>query len=154
MSAARIRDARREDIAAIVAILAEDSRGAACERPGEPLAPGYLDGFAAAAEDPNTHLIVAERDGDVVGFMQMHLSRGLTREGASRLTLESVFVAGRSQGAGVGTVLLRWALDFAAARGCTTVQLTSHKSRTRAHAFYQRLGFEASHVGFKYQVPR
>jgi hypothetical protein len=29
------------------------------------------------------------------------------------------------------------------------MQLTTHASRTAAHRFYERLGFEASHVGMK-----
>jgi len=33
--------------------------------------------------------------------------------------------------------------------GCKMVQLTSHKSRDRAHAFYERLGWTRSHEGFK-----
>jgi hypothetical protein len=34
-------------------------------------------------------------------------------------------------------------------RGCHLVQLTSDKRRTRAHRFYQRLGFTAVSEGFK-----
>jgi hypothetical protein len=29
------------------------------------------------------------------------------------------------------------------------MQLTTHKTRTAAHRFYERLGFEASHEGMK-----
>jgi GNAT superfamily N-acetyltransferase len=33
--------------------------------------------------------------------------------------------------------------------GCYRVQLTSNNARPEAHRFYQRLGFEPSHRGFK-----
>jgi GNAT superfamily N-acetyltransferase len=45
--------------------------------------------------------------------------------------------------------MVRWAVDEARRRGCALVQLTSDKARADAHRFYERLGFEASHVGFK-----
>jgi ribosomal protein S18 acetylase RimI-like enzyme len=42
-----------------------------------------------------------------------------------------------------------WTLERAKARGCHLAQLSTHKSRTDAHRFYERLGFEKSHVGMK-----
>jgi len=45
--------------------------------------------------------------------------------------------------------MIRWAIDDARARGAALVQLTSDARRTDARRFYDRLGFEASHVGFK-----
>lgn len=45
--------------------------------------------------------------------------------------------------------LVDWAVAEARRRGCALVQLTTDKSRTSAHRFYQRLGFVASHEGMK-----
>ena len=39
--------------------------------------------------------------------------------------------------------------DHARERGARMVQLTSDARRADAHRFYERLGFEPSHVGFK-----
>jgi ribosomal protein S18 acetylase RimI-like enzyme len=44
---------------------------------------------------------------------------------------------------------MEWAIEESRTRGCTLVQLTSDKSRTAAHRFYERLGFTNSHEGFK-----
>ena len=52
-------------------------------------------------------------------------------------------------GQGLGHQMIEWAVAQCQARGCGMVQLTSNKSRTEAHRFYARLGFEASHEGFK-----
>jgi hypothetical protein len=41
------------------------------------------------------------------------------------------------------------AIVQAIAAGCYRVQLTSNKSRTAAHRFYERHGFAATHEGFK-----
>ena len=45
--------------------------------------------------------------------------------------------------------MMEWAIDQCRARGCSLVQLTSDKVRDGAHRFYERLGFVASHEGFK-----
>ena len=56
---------------------------------------------------------------------------------------------GQSTGAGAGEALVAWALAEARRRGCGLVQLTTDRSRHDAHRFYERLGFVASHVGYK-----
>ena len=45
--------------------------------------------------------------------------------------------------------MIEWAIGRARENGCRIVQLTSNKARDRAIAFYEDLGFEASHAGFK-----
>jgi GNAT superfamily N-acetyltransferase len=53
------------------------------------------------------------------------------------------------RGQGLGGALIAWAVDEARRRGCVLVQLTSDNRREEAHRFYGRLGFVASHTGFK-----
>jgi len=45
--------------------------------------------------------------------------------------------------------MLAWAVSEARQRGCALIQLTTDKTRTDAHRFYERLGFVASHEGMK-----
>jgi GNAT superfamily N-acetyltransferase len=45
--------------------------------------------------------------------------------------------------------MIKWVLERATQRGAHAVQLTTHKSRVDAHRFYERLGFEGSHLGMK-----
>jgi GNAT superfamily N-acetyltransferase len=45
--------------------------------------------------------------------------------------------------------MFQWAINESRGRGCALVQLTTDKSRPDAHRFYERLGFIASHEGFK-----
>ena len=143
----RIRSATREDVPAIVALLADDSLGAQRESPAD-LEP-YLAAFDVLDADPHQLLVVADRDGAVVGTAQLSLLAGLSRRGATRAQIEGVRVAATERGTGLGTTLIEWAVNEARARGCTLVQLTSDKSRVDAHRFYERLGFEATHEGFK-----
>ncbi len=85
----------------------------------------------------------------VAGTLQLSLLPGLSRRGAVRGQIEGVRVAAGSRGSGLGEMLVRWAVDEARARGCALVQLTSDKSRAEAHRFYERLGFTATHEGYK-----
>lgn len=54
---------------------------------------------------------------------------------------------------GLGAAMMRWAIAEAEGRGCALVQLTSDTARTSAGRFYERLGFVASHAGFKLTLP-
>lgn len=147
MSDLRIRPASPSDVPAIVAMLADDPLGAQRESLDDPTP--YLTAFARLAEDPNQHLVVADRDGRTVGTLQFTVIPGLSRRGATRSIIEAVRIHADERGSGLGTQLIEWAVEESRRQGCRLVQLTSDVSRTDAHRFYERLGFEASHVGFK-----
>ena len=66
-----------------------------------------------------------------------------------RAQLEAVRVRADLRSRGIGDALVRGAVEEARRRGCALVQLTTDKRRTDAHRFYARLGFTASHEGFK-----
>jgi GNAT superfamily N-acetyltransferase len=150
MSPLVIRPATRDDVAAIVALLADDPLGAAREDPGD--TGTYEAAYDRVTADRAQQLVVAERDGTVVGTLQLSIIPGLSRHGATRSIIEGVRVARDERGSGLGTELVTWAVGESRRRGCTLVQLTSDASRTDARRFYERLGFTASHVGFKLQL--
>ncbi|MFE0347160.1 GNAT family N-acetyltransferase [Streptomyces griseoluteus] len=142
-----IRPAAPDDIPAIVAMLADDPLGAQRESPDD-LTP-YLAAFERLDTDPNQHLVVAVRDGRVIGTLQLTIIPGLSRKGATRSLIEAVRIHADERGSGLGSELIQWAVDTSRHLGCHLVQLTSDKTRTDAHRFYERLGFTASHEGFK-----
>ncbi|TDT28605.1 L-amino acid N-acyltransferase YncA [Streptomyces sp. BK208] len=145
-----IRPTTVEDIPAVVAMLADDPLGAQRESPDD-LTP-YRTAFERLRSDPNQHLVVAVRAGRVVGTLQLTIVPGLSRRGATRSIIEGVRIHGDERGSGLGTQLIEWAVDESRRQGCHLVQLTSDKTRTDAHRFYERLGFSASHTGFKLQL--
>lgn len=152
MGAVTFRRATASDLPAIVAMLADDGLGRGREDASLPLAHGYLDAFAAIEADSNQMLGVAEADGVVVGTLQLTFLPGLSHKGAWRGQVESVRVASSRRGTGLGQAMLEWAVGECRARGCRMVQLTTDKTRVDAHRFYERLGFKASHEGFKLQL--
>ncbi|MFI1969911.1 GNAT family N-acetyltransferase [Streptomyces cinnamoneus] len=150
MSDIEIRRATADDLPAIVALLADDALGAQRESPDD-LAP-YRAAFDRLDGDPHQYLAVAVRDGRTVGTLQLTVVPGLSRRGASRSVIEGVRVHADERGSGLGTELIQWAVDRSRNEGCRLVQLTSDATRVDAHRFYERLGFEASHLGFKYHL--
>ena len=145
-----IRRTTADDLPAIVAMLADDPLGAQRESPDD-LTP-YLAALDRLNADPNQQLVVAVREGRVVGTLQLTLVPGLSRKGATRSIIEAVRIHADERGGGLGTQLIEWAVEESRRQDCQLVQLTSDNSRTDAHRFYERLGFTASHVGFKLQL--
>lgn len=147
MSDLEFRRATAADVPAIVAMLADDALGATREDPSD-LAP-YFAAFERISSDPSQFLIVAERRGQILGTLQLTLMPGLSRRGATRAAIESVRVSGDARGLGVGTAMMEHAIGLARSSGAVLVQLTSDASRTDAHRFYDQLGFQRTHYGFK-----
>lgn len=147
MTALVIREAKAEDLPAILAMLAEDTIPA--DRETDPADPRYRTAFDAIAADPNQLLVAAEVDGRVVGTLQLSFLPGLSFRGAWRGQIEAVRIASDARGQGYGEQLIAWAVERCRERDCLLVQLTSSNSRTDAHRFYERLGWAKSHVGFK-----
>lgn len=150
MSELTFRRATYNDIPDIVGMLADDELGATRESPDD-LTP-YEEAFAVIDADPHQYLAICERDGEVVGTLQLSFIAGLSRMGMSRLQIEGVRIHKNARGGGIGTRMFEWAIEQARERGCGLVQLTTDASRADAHRFYERLGFEATHIGFKRAV--
>ena len=152
MSALSFRDARPADIATMLMLShAGDARG----KDTPPLDPATLDdpryrtAFDEIAADSSHRLIVAERNGEVVGTIQISFIPGLPKFGMKRGMLENVHIRADQRGTGLGTEMVQWAIERCREAGCGMVQLTSNKLRIDAHRFYEKLGFDKSHEGFK-----
>jgi GNAT superfamily N-acetyltransferase len=148
-SAPSIREARAHDLTDIARLYEEDDLHAASSEPQDDTSQAYRSALDAIQRDPNNRVYVAELDGAVVGTFQLTFIQQLTYGGALVAQLESVVVSASARSRGVGTHMLRWTIEAAKQRGCLRIQLTSNVRRTRAHAFYERLGFVASHKGMK-----
>lgn len=145
-----LRTATRQDVPAVVALIAADQLGATRDgvRDEADLA-AYTAAFESIEADPAHILAVAESAGEIVGTMQLSFLPGLARRGALRAQIEAVRVAASMRGSGLGAAMMEWAIAEARHRRCALVQLTTDKSRLDAHRFYQRLGFVPSHEGMK-----
>lgn len=141
------REATRADVAQVVALLADDMLGQG--REGADLAP-YLAAFDAMMAEPGNRIYVAEGEaGEIVATYQLTFISGLSLAAARRAQVESVRVAASLRGQGAGHAMFADIEARARAAGCRLIQLTMNASRSDSHRFYQSLGFEPSHVGFK-----
>jgi GNAT superfamily N-acetyltransferase len=152
MTSLRFRLARREDLPDTVRLLADDELGSQREKVQEPLPESYYAAFEQINCDPNHELIVAELEGAVIGTLHLIFIPSISYQGGLRAQVESVRVDRKYQNCGIGSEMMRWTIERARERDVHIVQLTTHKSREDAHRFYERLGFEKSHIGMKLRL--
>ena len=144
-----IRPARREDVAAIVGLLALDDIGRAVDTADPEALPLYMKQFDAIAQSPNETLYVACLGNVVVGTFELLIAHSLPYRAATRCILEAAQVRPDMRGRKIGETMVRFALEEATRLGADLITLSSNAKRSDAHRFYERLGFEKSHVGFK-----
>jgi ribosomal protein S18 acetylase RimI-like enzyme len=149
LNAVIFRQAVRDDLPAIIELLADDALGANREDASNPPASDYVEAFEAIGHDPHQLLAVGQRDNTVIACLQITFIPGLSHRGQWRGQIESVRVSSGIRGEGLGQQLFAWAIEQCRQRGCGLVQLTSDKTRQEAIRFYEALGFKASHEGFK-----
>ncbi|WP_027666009.1 GNAT family N-acetyltransferase [Rhizobium leguminosarum] len=144
-----IREARKDDLPALVAMFAADALGGHGDTTDPEAFPDYVRAFVAIEASPDQTLYVAERGGEVVGTFQTMVTTSLTGRGSSAMIIEAVQTRADMRGQGVGGLMIEFAIAEAKGRGIGRVALTSNAVRKDAHRFYERLGFKPSHLGFK-----
>jgi ribosomal protein S18 acetylase RimI-like enzyme len=132
-----LRDARPRDAEAIAALI---------------VALGYEAGAAdikrrlAMLAKAGQQIVVAEK-ARIVGVLTTSMMIVLHRpKPVGRISM--LVVAEEVRGGGIGTALVAEAEKRLAAKGCGLVEVTSNKKRLRAHAFYERLGYERTSYRF------
>ena len=143
------RRATETDVPAIIRLLADDTLGASREATDAERLPQYLSAFRVIDADANQFLLVVDDGTAIVGTLQLTFIAGLARGGLKRGLVEAVRVARDRRGEKIGEAMFAWVLEKCRHESCGIVQLTTDKSRTDAHRFYDRLGFEPSHIGYK-----
>lgn len=153
MTSLTFRSAEKTDLPAIVALLADDDLGKSRENKAAEAMPRYERAFdRIKAQGSGCDLIVGLIGERIVGMLLFSVLPGLSFQGTTRAQVEEVRVASDLRSKGIGTKLMAHAEQKAKEAGCGVIQLTSNRARTRAHRFYERKGYVASHYGFKKAV--
>lgn len=147
-----IRRARETDLTDIIAMFAADDKGGHGDTTDTDAFEDYLKAFYIIDASQNENLFVAERSGEVVGTFQLLFTRTLTGRGSLTMILEAVQTRPDMRSRGIGKAMVEYAVEEARRRDCRMLQLTSNATRTDAHRFYERHGFEKSHAGFKMKL--
>jgi ribosomal protein S18 acetylase RimI-like enzyme len=152
--AVTMREAVAADLPTLIALLADDPLGSQREEPAPGALSAYRTAFDAITGSPDHQLLVAAAAGRPVAVLQLSFLPHLTYTGGWRAQIEGVRVAADWRSRGLGRRLLEEAIDRARERGCHLVQLTTDVRRPAARAFYERLGFRATHHGMKLHFDR
>ena len=142
-----LREARREDVPQIVAMLADDDLGKAREQLTD-MTP-YLRALDLIQADPHNWQYVWDENGEVLGCLQLTVVPGLSQQGSWHAQIEGVRTLGARRGGGIGKKMMTAIMEIARKKGCKSMQLLTNKSRVDAQRFYRSLGFENSHEGMK-----
>ncbi|MBT2622534.1 GNAT family N-acetyltransferase [Chryseobacterium sp. ISL-6] len=148
-----LRKATLTDLMTIIEMLADDILGQSREEVSVPLDERYVSAFKAIDQDPNQDLVVLVNDHDeVLGTLQLTYLQYLNHKGSKRALIESVRIHSSQRGKGLGQKMFQLAIERAKEKGATILQLASDKKRVEALRFYEKLGFTASHEGFKMKI--
>lgn len=88
-------------------------------------------------------IMVARKSGKIIGMVNL-LYTVSTALGARVALLEDMVILPSGRGQGVGSKLIKFAIEFAKEKGCKRITLLTDHDNVRAHRFYQRHGFSCS----------
>ena len=138
-----IRMADEQALPGVLALYAQDDMDGNCLE---------LEQAASILEKMNSYpdygVYVAERDGDIVGTFTLAVLDNLVHKGAKTGIIESVAVRTDLQGQGIGKAMMQYALELCREKQCYKAALSSGVKRTKAHQFYEGLGFTRHGVSF------
>jgi len=104
--------------------------------------------FLHYLKNPDYYLLLAEKDGQVLGMVTFTIKHYLHRE-KPVLYIDSMVVKEAYRSQGIGRKMMEEVEVIAKERGCNSIELTSNKKRMRAHRFYRKLGFVETSLKFE-----
>ncbi len=143
-----IREAAEADLPRLLDLYFQLSQlGSRPEDAPRPVTAAHRGALQALRADPHATCLVLERNGQVVGTLTMYILANLSHGARPFAVIENVVTDATVRGRGFGRLLMAHAEELARRHGCYRLVLTSHRRRTDAHRFYERLGFQRSHEG-------
>jgi len=88
----------------------------------------------------NSHILVAEIEGMVAGFVNFTTRKTILHRGLSGL-IDELIVAKSYRGKGIGKQLLSSAIKKSRQLGCCEVEVSTEKTNIKAREFYRQYGF-------------
>lgn len=140
-----LREATADDLPAVLALYAQPGLD-----DGRVLSPEQArEVFAQFARYPNYRLFVAcDTAGRVVGSYALLVMHNLAHRGTPSAIVEDVVVDQHCRSRGIGRQMMEHARALAREARAYKLALSSNQQRTRAHAFYESLGFQRHGISF------
>ncbi|MGE6466948.1 N-acetyltransferase family protein [Alkalihalobacillus sp. NPDC078480] len=109
--------------------------------------------FETLSKNTDYHTLIVESNNQCIGFAGLH--RGLFYEATGQYVRIVAFVVDENvRRNGVGKALITAIEDWALSQGIHTLVLNSGNrgERAAAHAFYEKMGFQAKSTGFSKKI--
>ncbi|MFD1141709.1 GNAT family N-acetyltransferase [Larkinella insperata] len=103
--------------------------------------------FQRNLTDRRVHYLVAEVNGEVVGFISCHVQYLLHHTGKVG-EIQELYVEPEYRNQQIGRQLVAALEQLAEAHGFVNLEVTANQKRTHTHRFYQQLTFQPSHFKF------
>ena len=134
-----IREATEQDLPAIKGLMAELIEAASDT--GDYDVNTALENCRVLLKNADSHTLVAEADGDVIGVVNLDIRRTILHSGLSGL-IDEIVVAEGYRGKGVGRKLIDAAVEKCKLSGCCEIEVSTEFTNTKARSFYKSCGFE------------
>lgn len=95
--------------------------------------------------------VLAETDGDVVGFGSLHIQNLLHHLGKVA-EIQELVVRENQRGRGIGSMIVNYLKQEAIRQGCCLIEVSCNRKREQSHLFYEREGFHKSHFKFTLEL--
>lgn len=106
--------------------------------------------FAKFHTYPDYTLYVAEIEKSIVGSFELLIMDNLAHKGSKSGIVEDVVVDDNFRSQGIGTKMMKYAIEICRNNKCYKLSLSSSIHRDGAHKFYENLGFKKH--GYSYLI--
>ncbi|MBE8727311.1 GNAT family N-acetyltransferase [Flavobacterium hungaricum] len=103
--------------------------------------------FNENISNPNNLYLIAENEGQSLGFITFHIQNLLHHCGVVG-EIQEFFIDKNHRGKGVGRLLINEIKHFADQNNLKSIEVTTNKKRVENVAIYENLGFTLSHNKF------
>lgn len=138
-----IREADEQDLQDILALYKQSDMDGSCLEVEQARSI-----FQKMKTYPDYSIYVAETDGKIIGTFSLAVLDNLVHLGSKTGLVEAVVVSADFQGQGIGKAMMSGAIDLCREKKCYKVSLSSGMQRTKAHHFYENLGFKIHGYSF------
>lgn len=94
-----------------------------------------------------TYYLIAEYNGEVVGFISLYIQK-LLHHGGSAAEIQELFVDPNIRGRGIGSKLIEYAKSIADKNDSEVFEVACNLKREKTHEFYEREGLHKTHYKF------
>jgi GNAT superfamily N-acetyltransferase len=101
---------------------------------------------------PSYKIYVVEINEVVVGTIAVLIMHNIGHLSRKSAIFESIAVLPQWQAKGVGKAIIRFATDICKSAGCYKITLSANIKRTKAHSFYESLGFIQHGYSYMYAI--